>query len=205
MLKAVIFDLNGVFVESEMLSDRVKRDYNVDSQEFIEALKKIMPIVREPDAPASYPLWKPYLDNWEVKISEKEFLDYWFSGESVVKEVAEYVIGLRKRGIKVFVLSNNFKERVDYYKKNFTEIFENIDKAYFSCETGFLKPDEQAFTNILNDNNLKPEECVYFDDSSKNVVVARELGIHAYEYEGLEAVKKVIEENTNNQSFSKTI
>ena len=32
-----------------------------------------------------------------------------------------------------------------------------------------LSRTRKRFKNLLKDNNLKPEECVYFDDQEKNI------------------------------------
>ena len=193
MIKAVIFDVNGVFIESEMLSDRFKRDYGVSSKDVISALKDIMPIVRQPNAPSSYNLWKSYLQKWNVQLTEKKFFDYWFSGEQLVLEMLKYARELRKRKIKVFLLSNNFKERTTYYREYFPELFKAVDRAYFSWETGFVKPDRKAYLSICKENRLLPQEFIYFDDSESNVIVAKSLGIHAEPWQGLSNAKKTID------------
>jgi glucose-1-phosphatase len=193
MLEAIIFDLNGVFLESEYLSDRMERDHGVDSKEFIAALKEVMPQVRKPGAQDSFELWQPYLNKWGVDLDEKEFLNYWFSGEHLVQELLDYTKELREKGTKVFILSNNFRERTTYYREHFSEIFDSVDAAYFSWETGFIKPDEQAYKKILEDNNLNPEHCAYFDDSDTNVRVANSIGIKAFKYEGIQKTKQTIQ------------
>jgi FMN phosphatase YigB (HAD superfamily) len=39
------------------------------------------------------------------------------------------------------------------------------------------------------ENNLKPEECVYFDDSEENIKMAKSLGIKAFLFEGIDSVR----------------
>ena len=94
----------------------------------------------------------------------------------------EVAKNLKANGLKIFFLSNNLKERTNYYLENFKFISELPEKAYFSWQTGYIKPDERAYNQILNEYNLKPEECLYFDDSDKNVAVAKSLGIQAHKF-----------------------
>jgi len=122
-----------------------------------------MEIVRKPNAPNHYQLWTKHLKKWKLNLSEDEFFWYWFSGEHIMGELLEYVKKLKSKGMKIFLLSNNFKERTKYYKEYFPQIFTVVDEAYFSWETGLVKPDEKAFLKILQENKLQPEQCVYFD------------------------------------------
>ncbi|MFZ5391096.1 MAG: hypothetical protein ACOZAJ_02355, partial [Patescibacteria group bacterium] len=82
MLKAIIFDLNGVFIISPKLSDRVKQDFGLDTQEFLPALFSIMDQVRLPGAQPAFTYWQPYLQKWHINLNEQEFWDYWFKGEA---------------------------------------------------------------------------------------------------------------------------
>jgi putative hydrolase of the HAD superfamily len=115
----------------------------------------------------------------------------------------DYAKNLKEKGLKVFVLSNNFKERTTYYRQNFPEIFKDLNNAYFSWETGFVKPNPEAFQKILNDNGLIASECLYFDDSGKNIEVAKELGIHSEIYDGFDATKNIIEKITSSKTVEK--
>ena len=193
MIKAVIFDLNGVFLESYLLSDRFQRDFKVKNSDFVQALKMIMPVVRKPKAPSCFSLFKPYLNQWGVNLNEQSFLKYWFSGERPVIKLIAYTKSLRGNRIKVFILSNNFKERTRYYKEHFPDIFASVNKAYFSWETGLVKPDKQAFFLILQENQVKPSECVYFDNDRKNVAAAQSIGIKAFHYTRFTSMKAILE------------
>lgn len=177
MVKAYIFDLNGVFLKGEYLTQRVHDKWGVDINEVLEVLNKSMEVVRQPNAVSLFSLWKDALNKWGIEITEEEFLTWWFSGEVLQKDVVKLCKELKEQGLKVFILSNNFRERTNYYRNNFPEIFEVVDKAYFSWETGFIKPSKEAFLNILNENKLNPEEVIYIDDSKKNLDVAQNLGI----------------------------
>ncbi len=98
---------------------------------------------------------------------------------------------IKQKGIKIFILSNNFVERADYYKDNFTFI-KVFDKVYYSWQTGFVKPDSRAFSNLLSENGLRPDECLYFDNSKENVESAQHLGIKSFVFSDAATLKEML-------------
>ncbi len=195
MIKAIIFDLNGVFIQSPYLSDRFQEKFGISAEKFLPVLKEIMAKARKPNADNSFNYWKPYLKKWGVELTEKQFFDFWFKAEKKAPEMIELAEKLKDRGVKIFILSNNFIERADYYKKTFPFIEEFFDKVYYSWQTGFVKPDPEAYKKLLADNNLKPKECIYFDDSKENIEVAKKLGIKSFLFEGIDNIKRLLKEN----------
>ncbi|MDK2898896.1 MAG: glucose-phosphatase [Patescibacteria group bacterium] len=180
MKKTIIFDLNGVFIISPLLSDRFNKDFGVKPDDFMPVLNNIMSRVRRPNSASVYDLWKPHLSKWKINFSEMEFLDYWFNAERENIELVNLAKELKRKGYKLIIMSNNFSERAKYYSENLhflTTLFESI---YYSWETGFIKPDVHAFELIFKNNGLKPEDCLYFDDSEKNIDLAISIGIDSY-------------------------
>ncbi len=192
MIKAIIFDLNGIFIQSPKLSERFREEFGVALDEFLPVLKEIMAKVRMPNAGDSFLYWKPYLGGWDVNLMREEFFNFWFNAEKEVPKMITLGKELKTKGIKLFILSNNFVERAEYYKSQFLWLQEIFDKIYYSWQTGFVKPSAEAYILLLTENNLKSEECTYFDDSEENVQVANSLGIKSYVFEGPEQVRKVI-------------
>ncbi len=190
MYKAIIFDLNGVFIQSPKLSDRFLEQFGVAPEEFLPALKEVMAMARKPNAGDSFPYWEQYLNKWGVNLSEKEFFDFWFSAEKEVPEMINLAKELKNKGIKIFILSNNFSERANFYDKTFPFLKQIADKIYYSWQTGFVKPNAEAYKLILSENNLNPEECAYFDDSEENIKIAGSLGIKALIFKGAEKLGK---------------
>lgn len=188
-IKAIIFDLNGVFIESQPLSYLVSQKYNVDKDIFLDKFKGILKIVRTPGNHSS-DVWSPVTDY--LNISLEDFFEFWFSGEKIIYELLNYVKELKKHNLKIFILSNNLRIRTEFYQSHFSELFKEFDEVYFSWKTGFIKPDPNAYKNILEKNNLKAEECIYFDDSIENIETAQKLGINSYIYTGISQVKDIL-------------
>lgn len=189
MKKAIIFDLNGIFIQSPKLSDRFGEKFGVPTNKFLPVLTKILDIVRRPNAGSLYNYWKSYFKKWKVDLTKKKFYGFWFKAEKENKELVEFVKQLKQKGFKIFILSNNFVERANYYDKKFSFINEIFEKVYYSWQTGFVKPDKRNYEFLLKENNLTAEECIYFDDKNENIIQAQKLGIRSYKYNGLKDFK----------------
>ena len=185
-IRTILFDLNGVFIDAPALSQRFQTAYGVPVEEFLPALKQVMGIARLPDAGDSFALWKPYLEKWGIGLTREDFFDLWFSAEQDNTNRVELAQRLKTKGFRLFLISNNFRERTDYYAGHFPWINEIFEKAYYSWQTGLVKPNPEAYELILTENRLNPEECAYFDDSAENLASAASLGILAFPANELE-------------------
>lgn len=191
MVKAVIMDLNGIFIQSPRLSERFSDDFSIPVGVFLPKLSEIMSETRMPGAGPAFTYWKPVLAEWKVNLPEKEFWDYWFGAEKVSDQMVKFAKELKAKKIKVFILSNNFKERGEHYR-HYPWMKDVIDKTYFSYETGHVKPDTRAWITLLAENDLEPSECLYFDDQEKNVRAAESIGITAHLFNGEDELIKVV-------------
>lgn len=121
-------------------------------------------------------------------VSNAEFDRAWTASIlGTKKEVAErlaYLEQLRDKGYNIFLLSNNNKihrlHTKTHYEGNHWQ--DKFMRQYYSDDTGNYKPDTEAFEQILRENNLQPEQTLFFDDSLKYVQKAHELGIHARQF-----------------------
>ncbi|MFH1366913.1 MAG: HAD family phosphatase [Patescibacteria group bacterium] len=190
MVKAIIFDLNGVFIKSPVLSERFAKDFRIKNLVFLPALKKILNKVRLPKAGPAYEYWRPYFKKWKVDLTRDEFYKYWFGAEKPVSEMISLAEKLKQKGLKIYILSNNFRERSNYYGENFP-FLKIFNKVYYSWQTGFRKPEKEAYLDLLRKNNLKPEECLFFDNSPKNVKTSKSLGIISYIFKNKKQVENI--------------
>jgi glucose-1-phosphatase len=61
-----------------------------------------------------------------------------------------------------------------------------------SFETGYVKPDRDAFTHVLDSLACRAERVLFMDDNAANVKAARSLGIAAYTAAGLAGVEAAL-------------
>ncbi len=63
-----------------------------------------------------------------------------------------------------------------------------------SYELGSMKPEPKIYELALNILQKDPQEILFFDDKSENVIAARQLGIQAFLWENYEGGRKILSE-----------
>jgi len=60
-----------------------------------------------------------------------------------------------------------------------TPVFEEFDSLFLSFKTGYFKPEEAAFMQVVEHYRCAPSRILFLDDSEKNVDAAAKLGLQA--------------------------
>lgn len=145
----------------------------------------------------AHPTWSPLLDSGEV--NEQAFLaqvqdrlpteelrelaadvmdDWWLDGLWPMKGMSALVKDLLEKGCRLYVLSNcGVHFRRFQYKIPHVQQFSGI---MVSAEEKLVKPDPAIFLRLCEKFELKAEECVFVDDSQKNVDGALSVGMQGY-------------------------
>ncbi len=86
---------------------------------------------------------------------------------------------------KLAILSNASQDFIDEALKQnkATDLF---DLVMTSSKSGFVKPQPEIFELTLKELGIDASEALFIDDSSSNVTAAKELGLIAVPYKGLE-------------------
>jgi len=192
MVKAVIFDVDGMVVITDMFSVQYHKDYGVLSEVLLPFFKnEFQPcLIGKADLKE---VIKDYLPKWGWKGNVEEFLNYWFNAENHIDQrVVEVINKLKKSGIKCFLATNQEKYRTQYLRKEMG--FENIfDQVFSSAEVGNKKSQPEFFDFILKKTGLNKDEIQFWDDTDKNVASAKEYGFDARLYRNFEEFEKEIE------------
>jgi len=95
------------------------------------------------------------------------------------------VIQSLKKEYSIYLLSNTNTIHIDAFKKKIGDVkwrkFCNLfNKMYLSHELGLRKPNAAIFEYILREQNLKPQEVFFIDDSPEHIEGANKLGVKTH-------------------------
>lgn len=188
MIKAIVFDIGNVLVDfawepfyrsfgfSESVFERLTKA-TVKSEVWNEldrgewSIERIIDAFIENDPGIEREIRHVFKDTSEILIKRTYAIPW--------------VEDLRKQGYKVLYLSN-MGEMTHRQCWDALEFMDHMDGGVLSYELKIIKPNPAIYQALLDQYGLKPEECVFIDDTLKNIIAANELGfygIHAIDHE----------------------
>ena len=111
----------------------------------------------------------------------EEVIWNWPSYIDIFTEVFPVLSELKKKGHRIFVLSNTSKVFYDLLEEQLSPLKELLGGFVLSCDIKAIKPDLTMFKEILDKYQLDPANCVFLDDIEDNTIAAEKLGIKAYQ------------------------
>jgi epoxide hydrolase-like predicted phosphatase len=110
------------------------------------------------------------------------------------RAMIDFVRGLRGRGVRTALLTNNVREWEPLWRAKLPEIDELFEVVVDSAFVGLRKPDNAIFELTLQRlGGVAPERCVFVDDLDVNCDAARGLGMAAVRFENAEQAIPEIE------------
>lgn len=195
MIKTIIFDIGNVL--TEFCWSKYFADYDYSE----ETLKRLAAATVLSDD------WKEYdLGN----LSDETVLELFISNDpSIEKELREslrnvdgileqcdytipWIEELKAKGYLVLYLSN-FSEKVLRDCNRIMGFLPHMDGGILSCRVHLVKPDPAIYRLLLETYDLSAEECVFLDDTPKNIEAAEALGIHGIVFENQTQARKELE------------
>jgi putative hydrolase of the HAD superfamily len=116
------------------------------------------------------------------EIQLEGFRDIYFSHLHANEPMIELMRGLRDRGLRMAMLTNNVREWEPLWRAKLPvdEIFEVVVDSAF---VGMRKPEREIYELTLERlGDVAAEECVFVDDVDINCAMATELGMTAVHY-----------------------
>ena len=134
--------------------------------------------------------------NMNINITLEEFKKAYeeeLTSVKYYKDVVDFAHSLKDK-CKIAILSN----LMPFDKKRINAQYDlsKFDYVYLSFEVGMKKPDKKIYEYVLHDLNIEPENILFIDDDSDNILRAKECGwntCQAFGYE-LDKIKSKVYE-----------
>jgi len=90
--------------------------------------------------------------------------------DQIPDESVQLLLELRRRGIKVGLITNTFSDERDLIRSS--KLFPLFDATRISYEEGVLKPDPSMYQSIMIELGVTPDECLYVGDGGSRELSA---------------------------------
>lgn len=125
---------------------------------------------------------------WEIRQMFRSF--------SGILDAVDYALPwireLKNRGFQVLVLSN-ISDKVVRDNPTAMSFMEEVDGGILSYREQVVKPGEEIYRRLLEKYDLKAEECVFLDDTQKNLDTAASLGFKTVLFRNYEQASEELE------------
>lgn len=184
MIKAFIFDMDGVIVDSEPLhfevSRRIMRDFGLELPD--EAFHPYVGITNEQ-------MWTDVIARYSLNTTITEMLkkDFLLKKEvfrdlQPIKGIPELLTNLKKDGIATGLASSSEREFIEM-------VLEKLQiRGYFQAivsgeEVERSKPEPEIFLRAAKLLNVEPADCLVLEDSKHGVEAAKRAGMKCIGYQ----------------------
>ena len=181
-IKALVFDWGNVITKGYYSMDVAKlisKKYNLNKDQLLMHLEKY-----EKDALLGKDNLKEFYNKIKKvypMISFKFFYESYYNAITWDNELLKVCKKLSKH-YDLYILSNNYNWITPKIKPRLKKIFKGM---IFSNEVGMIKPNDDIFDELLNRFNLRPENCIYVDDSHLNILAGERNKFNVVEYKSL--------------------
>lgn len=194
-IRVVMFDLGGVLLRTEDSRPRVElgRRFGLSRDEIEKlvfgsevSLKAELGQV-EPGEVWTHAQKKLRIANDDLAA----FQDAFWAGDRLDEDLLAFVKSLRGK-YRTVLLSNAWMDM----RKNVARRFGSLDAfemQIFSAEVGLRKPDPRIFQHVLDLLGADPEEIVFVDDFSENILAARKIGFRTIQFTNARQAKNELE------------
>lgn len=185
MVQAIIFDCFGVLVTEGWLpfaDKHIKHDHLLQQKaaELMTALNK----------------GRVNYSDFIKEISEMTGINEATAYRQIMRNapnmrLLDYIRTTLKPTYKIGLLSNTGRDRLDELLS--ADDLRLFDALSLSFETGYLKPQPEAYKAAATSLHVSVQDCVFIDDQAKRCQGALAVGMQAIVYQNFEQMKRDLE------------
>ncbi len=128
-----------------------------------------------------------------IRMGFVEFASRWCDVFSPMPGMEDLVTDLASAGLRLGGLSDTDPLHFPWCKRHFPAVH-RIPTWVVSYEVGAMKPDARLYRALADGLQLPPDRVLFVDDLERNVQGAREHGMKALRFTGVEALRRHLEE-----------
>ena len=188
-IELVLFDLGGVLIEVPGVEAMIELT-GIGSPEEVWRRWLSCRWVRqfESGACSETDFAAGLIEDWQLPISEGDFLESFGSWATKPFPGAEDLVAETAGAVPVGCLSNtnalHWEQQLGRWP-----MMELFGHTFLSFQTGFVKPDRQAFDHVVSAAGIEPDRILFLDDNLINVDAACQAGIRAVHTVGVESAR----------------
>lgn len=180
MIKAVIFDMDGVLIDSEVAYTYLLKDFFTEKKyDFTEDhLHQLIGSSHERGCEIIVEMTNGRVDpetmwkEWHLYLKENP-LDYMSLRVDGIIEVMDY---LKANGYKIGLSSATEKEGIISHMQE-CELYDYFDALSSGHEVEHSKPAPDVYLKTINSLGVKPEECIVVEDSYYGIKAAKRANV----------------------------
>lgn len=178
-IKAAIFDLDGTLINSMSLWDQIDIDY---------LTSKNIPVPNDLNDEISHLSFNQvaiyFKERFKLEDSLDDIKNTWntmaynhYSSDITLKDgVLEFLDFLKKSNIKIGLATSNSTELLEASLK-FNKIYDYFDAITITDEVSIGKHEPDVYLLAAKKLNVKPEECIVFEDILPAIKGAKKAGM----------------------------
>ena len=180
MIKSVIFDLDGLLIDSEIISYKIYKEilqqfgHNFSIEEYTQNFSGKTEVKNVTNLIDTYSLpWTIEIGLNNVSKIENKFISQGVDLKDGAKELLAY---LKDKNFKIAIASSSTKDRALTILRQHN-IIEYFDEFVFGNEVEKGKPNPDIFLKVCDKLSEKPEKCLVLEDSEAGIQSAYSANI----------------------------
>lgn len=180
----LLFDLGGVLIDfagfeelGRLFSGGVSRD---EIRERWISSPSVQRFERAEITPHDFA--RGVVQELQLDLSPDEFIEAFIEWARGPYPGARSLLGRLQNSHTLACLSNSNVLHTPLHRRSMEPL---LERYYFSDELGRVKPEREIFEYVVGDLGVAPRRIAFFDDTPVNVQAAREVGMIAFEVDGI--------------------
>jgi putative hydrolase of the HAD superfamily len=179
MIKAVIFDFDGLIVDTESVWFEAYKDV-LQRYEVELTLQKFSEVVGTSDeilfdfinSNLKEPIEKGLIEQMAKELVDEKLLE-----PALRENVEDYLISAKNAGLQIALASSSSREWVESFLKKLN-IYEYFSVIKTKDDVKKVKPDPELYLKAIEEIGVQASEAIAFEDSLNGLIAATNAGLH---------------------------